>query len=272
MPPYNGFGTEEDSLQSCVSLIPQPPRPSPAKHLPTQTGLERGLLRFVARLDTQAPEDVDRRFIISYHLADDTVSIFEQRQRNSGQAGGKFMERGKVKTVDGTRYLDGHDFVVGGSVKVRGFTFVLLDADEFAFNFMYDKKFPESVPGKIIAKLRQQAGDKITAAVAAVKGAASADVCENDKFAGALSDVFGPAINLQNIRALQRAYGFTGAQDRSEDVDLVVHQLQSVLAKKNYNNFGNINKAFLHYDKVFVCHLSRTFRERKEHVYMLIHI
>ena len=26
IPPYNGFGALEDSLQSCLSLIPQPPK------------------------------------------------------------------------------------------------------------------------------------------------------------------------------------------------------------------------------------------------------
>lgn len=26
IPPYNGFGSLEDSLQSCLSLVPQPPK------------------------------------------------------------------------------------------------------------------------------------------------------------------------------------------------------------------------------------------------------
>ena len=26
IPPYNGFGSLEDTLQSCLSLIPQPPK------------------------------------------------------------------------------------------------------------------------------------------------------------------------------------------------------------------------------------------------------
>ena len=26
VPPYNGFGSQEDSMQSCLSLIPQPPK------------------------------------------------------------------------------------------------------------------------------------------------------------------------------------------------------------------------------------------------------
>lgn len=26
MPPYNGFGSEEDSLANCINLIPKPPK------------------------------------------------------------------------------------------------------------------------------------------------------------------------------------------------------------------------------------------------------
>ena len=47
-------------------------------------GLESNVLRFVARLDTTRPIDLDRRFIVSYHLSDDTITLFEPFQRNSG--------------------------------------------------------------------------------------------------------------------------------------------------------------------------------------------
>jgi hypothetical protein len=38
-------------------------------------------------------------------------------------------------------------------------------------------------------------------------------------------------------------------QHAEADLDLLVSQLQSILAKKNYTNFTNLNKAFLYYDK-----------------------
>lgn len=37
-------------------------------------GLNCNVLRFVARMDTTRPIDVDRRFIIFFHLSDDTIS------------------------------------------------------------------------------------------------------------------------------------------------------------------------------------------------------
>lgn len=36
--------------------------------------------------------------MLSYFCGDDTLSIFEPPQRNSGISGGKFLERMKVRT------------------------------------------------------------------------------------------------------------------------------------------------------------------------------
>ena len=48
-------------------------------------GLNSNVLRFVAKLDTTRPIDMDRRFIVFYHLSDDTIAVFEPPQRNSGK-------------------------------------------------------------------------------------------------------------------------------------------------------------------------------------------
>ncbi len=39
------------------------------------------ILRFAARMDTVKQEDVERRFIVSYYLADDTVAVYETPAR-----------------------------------------------------------------------------------------------------------------------------------------------------------------------------------------------
>ncbi len=46
-----------------------------------------------------SPTDLARRFVLSYFMMDDSVQIFEQPVRNSGIAGGKFLERQKVCLV-----------------------------------------------------------------------------------------------------------------------------------------------------------------------------
>lgn len=47
--------------------------------------MESNILRFLAKLITDSPIDKDRKLIISYFLSDDTISVFELVQRNSGE-------------------------------------------------------------------------------------------------------------------------------------------------------------------------------------------
>lgn len=54
-------------------------------------GLESNVLRFVARMDTTRPIDMDRRFTVFFHLSDDTITVFEPPQRNSGQWGSPYQ-------------------------------------------------------------------------------------------------------------------------------------------------------------------------------------
>ena len=86
------------------------------------------------------------------------MGIFEPPQRNSGiSAGqpivgikhfffnkkflspsfsGKFLQQGKYKLPDGSRYFEAQDFYVGARIEVNKFKFVLVDADEYAFQYM----------------------------------------------------------------------------------------------------------------------------------------
>lgn len=83
--PYNGFGGEEDSLNSSLALIPRPPKRDFVKFMgKDRLGLDGNVLRFLAKLDTTKAIDADRKFVISYFLADDTVVVFEPTVRNSG--------------------------------------------------------------------------------------------------------------------------------------------------------------------------------------------
>ncbi len=93
MPPYNGFGSEEDSLANCLSLIPKPIYQDMHRFLKN-----RGkVLRFKAKFADPSPEDAGRLFVISYFMDAETTSVYEPPQRNSGIVGGKFLEKGKYK-------------------------------------------------------------------------------------------------------------------------------------------------------------------------------
>jgi hypothetical protein len=83
-PPYNGYGSVEDSLGSCRYLVLKPPKKDFIKMLEN----EHKVLRFVARMvielltkESKHKEDQERRFVISYRLADDMMTIYEPPQR-----------------------------------------------------------------------------------------------------------------------------------------------------------------------------------------------
>merc|ERR1712159_201818 len=154
IPPYTGFGSEEDSLGSFYSLVPKAPKANWAKYFEN----DKKILRFVAQVDTRAPEDRERLFIVSYYLADDTVSVYEPPARNSGIMGGKWMERSRVKnpnSTDGEMYK-AKDMAVGAMLEFRKHRFVLIEADEYTLNYMENKKFPASDVTAIVEKMKDK--------------------------------------------------------------------------------------------------------------------
>lgn len=77
IPPYNGFGSPQDSKQNCLSLIAQPPKKDVMKMLEN----DLKILRYAVVMDSPHPEDKNRKFIISYSLAKDEMQIYEPHQR-----------------------------------------------------------------------------------------------------------------------------------------------------------------------------------------------
>ena len=62
---------------------------------------------------------------------------------NTGVIGGKFLERGRVKkpnqpmySTQLSEYYQAQDLYVGASVTFNNHRFVLIDADEYAYNYM----------------------------------------------------------------------------------------------------------------------------------------
>lgn len=126
VPPYTGFGEDEDSLSSCVSLIPKAPKKDFNKFMKN----EGKVLRFSARLARACPEDRHRSFIIQLYLADDTLAIYEPSIRNSGIGGGKFLNRNKYKKDNGEVYK-ATDFTPGTEIAIYKRRFFIVDADAY---------------------------------------------------------------------------------------------------------------------------------------------
>lgn len=71
--------------------------------------------------DSIVPADEGRRFILSYFLSNDMMSIFEKPTRNSGVLGGKFLEKTSIhkpgSTVDHPQFYSPADFAIGATIE-----------------------------------------------------------------------------------------------------------------------------------------------------------
>ncbi|XP_049621178.1 EF-hand domain-containing protein 1 [Suncus etruscus] len=136
LPPYNGYGLIEDSAQNCFVLVPKAPKKDSMKMLLN----DNKVLRYLAALESPNPEDKNRRFIFSYFLATDMISIFEPPVRNSGILGGKYLGRTKIakplSSVEDPVYYSPSDFFIGAVIEVFGHRFIILDTDEYVLKYM----------------------------------------------------------------------------------------------------------------------------------------
>jgi len=69
-------------------LVPKPPVKDNFKFLD-----DKGVLKFEAKFITTVVQDQERRFIFSFFLDEDTLSVNEPPVRNSGQLPGKFLHK-----------------------------------------------------------------------------------------------------------------------------------------------------------------------------------
>ena len=131
--PYNGIGNEEDTLGYIYKLVPDKPKGNFFKSVDN----DKKILRFTGRFNTRVPEDIDRRFIISFYLADDTISIYEPAQKNSGIIPGAFLKRNRYKNIDNANaWITPSDMAIGGDVKINGHSFHLMSCDEYTSNYL----------------------------------------------------------------------------------------------------------------------------------------
>jgi len=155
LPAYNGYGTPEDSLGSVYALKPKPPKIDMKKMFKQ----DMHVLRFEAQLVSTEPDDETRRFIVSFYCGDDTIQIYEVCDKNSGRIGGRFMERKKQENPVSGKYYTEKDFLLGRTVFLAGFKFMLLKADEYTEKYMEDNSnvFPEASIDTLLEKIKRGA-------------------------------------------------------------------------------------------------------------------
>ncbi|GLC72720.1 hypothetical protein PLESTF_001285900 [Pleodorina starrii] len=143
VPPHgSGIGSDEDSLQNCLRLVPRPVTRSYTDYL----NKWNKVLRFEATMVPLGPDrplvgphDAERRFVVSFHPVDGTLSVWEPKQVNSGMEQGCFLDRHRV----------------GSLLEVFGRGFQLLDADAFTLLYMEQNayRFPWADFDKVLSKL-----------------------------------------------------------------------------------------------------------------------
>jgi Ca2+-binding EF-hand superfamily protein len=253
VPPYNGFGSQEDSLASHLNLIPKPPRRDFKKFMEKDRhGLDSNVLRFVARMDTSRPIDVDRRFTVFFHLSDDTITIFEPPQRNSGIIGGKFMERGRIakprESAGGDEgspsqyYLSG-DLWVGAQVDFNSHRFVLIDCDEYALRYMeaHPAQFPHADKDAVLKKVSARAKEHIPSLQAAFReqDPSNSGSISVQQFTMLVKRLSQGLLSDHECLTLGRAFG----QRAYPILPALVRLVQDDLHKHNFTQFAALETA-----------------------------
>ena len=177
-PPPPGGGGGQELMNDYKVDCPSRPEDRALFALRKTGHLKEAVLRFEAILTHPRPEEGERVFIIAFYLHDNTVSVFEKKQPNSGFGGGLYLERRRVKnlmskgcsgevtshggaktrTTSGMAaespvlgsspspppYFRAQDFFVGAFVTLVAREFRIVRADEFTLRFMadHDEAFP----------------------------------------------------------------------------------------------------------------------------------
>lgn len=148
-PPPIKFGTPEDTLASCLSFMPKPPK----KNLIRQLCNFPMKLRYLMVMDAVHPEDKDRQFILQYNLSTGTILIQELFKRNSGRREGCFLSETLVKkpgqemNQNDPLYYTPEDFFIGAKINIFNHRFIIEDADLFVYKYIQanSDKFNSSI-------------------------------------------------------------------------------------------------------------------------------
>ncbi|XP_030055562.1 EF-hand domain-containing family member C2 isoform X2 [Microcaecilia unicolor] len=257
-PPYTGFGSEEDSLCSCLGMVPKPPQRDFKKFLEKdRQGLESHVLRFLAILITDNPIDKDRKFIVSYYLSDDTIQVFEPPQRNSGIISGKFLERIRIAKPgqetfksEMSEFFTAQDLFVGATVNLFGHIFHLVDADEYAFIYMENNahEFPRANINIILNKLKKkEAKSREIKQTFAASDPGRSNKVEYEQFRKILRNVSDGTLSEHEIMTVARYYS---VQDDSDvDVNFLLATAQEQLKRNNFEDFSKLKDFFVHSDR-----------------------
>ncbi|XP_012263647.2 EF-hand domain-containing protein 1-like [Athalia rosae] len=150
-PPHIKFGTPEDTLAGCLSMLPKPPRTDVIRQVfnfPKK-------LRYSMKMEAVHPEDEGREFILEYSLSNGTIQISEPEKRNSGRRGGTFLSTMLVPKPgtgrDNPIYYTPEDFLIGAKINCFNHRFIITGADLYVYRYIKanPEKFCEQIRDNI---------------------------------------------------------------------------------------------------------------------------
>ena len=158
IPPYNGYGTEEDSLLNVKYLNFQ--NKTKERYI-DKFKRDKHILRFLSKLISPFPSDDERAFLLSFYCRDEAIQIYEIAGRNSGRKSGKFYEKQRVKNPYTNKYYTEKDFILGNLIYVNKYTFKLVEMDEYTRKYMLSNSdiFKDSDIQNIVSRIRLGANE-----------------------------------------------------------------------------------------------------------------
>ncbi|XP_074113019.1 EF-hand domain-containing family member C2 [Cotesia typhae] len=259
-PPYNGFGSYDDSLGNCFRVVPKPPKLDYVRLFSyDKEDKDSHILRFGARMISEVPENADRLFVINTYLQDNTISIFELAPKNTGFQQCYFQKRikvmlpeQKVYSSDKPKFYDPCSFYVGARLNLGKFIFEITSADDYAIHYMENncEKFPKANTNLII--------DKIRAALKPVYGrfiqefrpitqVSGTLVLSYDKLREALYKYLGNDIVEHEIITTARHYAMKEKPERDlrEDIRRLIH---NELKRFLWDDLDRLEEDIKHWD------------------------
>jgi len=145
---WYGIGTERDQMQNVMRLIPKPGKPDWPKFRDYDGVVLRSIVKMVPQdgLGPVSAADDTRRPILSFFLADDTISLYEVPVRNSGIVGGKFLDRRRLaRPENADKIYTVEDIKIGAHIYAVGRCFEILSMDAFTTQWLQENGHSISV-------------------------------------------------------------------------------------------------------------------------------
>ncbi|XP_055357109.1 EF-hand domain-containing family member C2-like isoform X2 [Paramacrobiotus metropolitanus] len=267
-PPFNGYGTEEDSLRNCQLLIPKPPMLDVRKYLLLEWHEEDPtVLVFTLRLLHENKRDAGRTFVMSFYLNNDNIYIYE-KDAPQGVSVGSFHSRKTVKKgndplLDAPQYLKAEDLYIGGMYSFSGQTFIVTAVDEATAAYMekYPQRFPYADGSLVLEKFTRAmvaSGDKGIFERLRNNLKTNSDVMNWNDFLDVLMSTVGNALNPHEYFTLARRYQRHTEASRTKMAQLLRAIIQHHLRKTGWDPTLHLLQACIRADYTETGFLSLT--------------